>query len=111
MYRQFDGYINGHGKELGEFLKDRVVVNGYNESSKKISNGMGCLAASLVSNFKDETGGIYLFPTNTKDSGQEFEYHVYVDKVVVKTVGSKKKTIFTGSWYNFNKFANVPNPC
>ena len=28
MYRQFDGYMSGHGAELAEFLHDRKLVNG-----------------------------------------------------------------------------------
>ena len=28
MYRQFDGYPDGHGRELKEFIGDMVFVNG-----------------------------------------------------------------------------------
>ena len=30
MYRQYDGYLSGHGAELAEFLQGFNVVNGYN---------------------------------------------------------------------------------
>lgn len=28
LYRQFDGYPEGHGKELAEFLQNMPIVNG-----------------------------------------------------------------------------------
>jgi hypothetical protein len=104
MYRQFDGYPTGHGADLAEFLGGfDAVVNGlaFNET-RKVANGMGCLAAQLVANFKVAAGGFYLYPTNTKDAGQEYEYHVYSDCVVVKEYGGA--TIFTGTWSELKTF-------
>lgn len=108
MYRQFDGYLSVHGAELSVFLNGfDAVTNGYafNET-RKIANGMGCLAAQLVANFKTSHGGFYLYPTNTKDAGQEYEYHVYADKVVVKEVSFSGglKTVFSGTWNEFGEF-------
>ena len=105
MYRQFDGYPSGHGAELATFLGGfDAVVNGmqFNET-RKIANGMGCLAAQLVANFKVDAGGFYLYPTNSKDCGQEYEYHVYADKIVVKETYDNSK-IFTGTWAEFAEF-------
>jgi hypothetical protein len=108
MYRQFDGYPSGHGRELATFLNGFVdVVNGIRiGDTRKIANGMGCLAAQLVANFKVGVGGFYLYPTSTKDAGQEYEYHVYTDKVVVKETYDGNKTIFTGTWAEFSKFCD-----
>jgi hypothetical protein len=108
MYRQFDGYPSGHGRELATFLNGFVdVVNGIRiGDTRKIANGMGCLAAQLITNFKTEAGGFYLYPTSTKDAGQEYEYHVYTDKVVVKETYDGNKTIFTGTWAEFSKFCD-----
>jgi len=106
MYRQFDGYPSGHGRELAEFLSSfDAVVNGYafNET-RKVANGMGCLAAQLVANFKVGVGGFYLYTTTSKDCGQEYEYHVYAEKVVVKETYDNNKTIFTGNWKDFFSF-------
>ena len=75
MYRQYDGYPSGHGKELAEFLEPITMVNGISEA-RKIANGPGCLAAQLVSHFKDGPGGIYLEPTTAVDCGQDYEYHI-----------------------------------
>ena len=75
MYRQYDGYPSGHGKELAEFLEPITMVNGISEA-RKIANGPGCLAAQLVAHFKDGPGGIYLEPTTAVDCGQDYEYHI-----------------------------------
>lgn len=83
LYRQYDGYPTGHGAELAGFLSQFEMVNGIPVGKvfeKKYANGMGCLAAQLVSNFKVEAGGFYLYPTSAVDCGQDYEYHVYKDQ-------------------------------
>jgi hypothetical protein len=78
MYRQYDGYPTGHGAELAEFLNSGRVVNGINGIGKERQfNGMGCLAAQLVANFKDGAGQFYLHPVVQQSCGQDYEYHIY----------------------------------
>ena len=94
MYRQYDGYPTGHGAELAEFLAPFTLVNGLGvNETRKVANGMGCLAAQLVHNFKGSVGGeestsmkgrspnlaggFYLYPTSAVDCGQDYEYHIY----------------------------------
>ena len=63
MYRQYDGYMSGHGQELAEFLAPFTVVNGLGMGDNAgIANGMGCLAAQLVAHFKVGAGQFYLYP-------------------------------------------------
>ena len=76
MYRQYDGYPSGHGKDLAEFLEPITMVNGIGMTKAVIANGPGCLAAQLVAHFKDGFGGIYLEPTTAVDCGQDYEYHI-----------------------------------
>lgn len=79
MYRQMDGYPEGHGKDLAEFLKDFVMVNGISlNETRKIANGMGCLAAQVIARFKNEfgAGGIYLYPAETRECFEEYIYTV-----------------------------------
>lgn len=77
LYRQFDGYPDGHGKELADFLKGKTIVNGIGDEDKsKIFNGMGCLAANVVAHFKKKVGGIYLHPAGTRDVWEDYIYHV-----------------------------------
>lgn len=78
LYRQYDGYPSGHGAELAGFLSQFTMVNGIGvNETRKVANGMGCLAGQLVSNFKDGAGQFYLYPTECVDCGQDYEYHVY----------------------------------
>jgi hypothetical protein len=105
LYRQYDGYVSGHGLELAEWLSQYRVVNGLGllDEGVKVANGMGCLAAQLVANFKDGPGQFYLYaPVLGRDNWQEYEYHIYADKVLVeRTEGT---FIFEGTWLEFNKF-------
>lgn len=74
FYRQFDGYYEGHGEELQEFLKEITIVNGFGASTpKKSANGMQCLAAQLIAHFKRGIGNIYIVPIG---SVEEYNYEV-----------------------------------
>lgn len=90
LYRQFDGYPTGHGAELKAFLEPLKLVNGLGRDSRNVANGMSCLAAQLVMHFKgnqnkdnplrqadDIAGGFYLYPSGTRDAGEEFIYTLY----------------------------------
>jgi len=84
---------------------------------RKIANGVSCLIAQLVSNFKQDVGGIYIYPTKDTDCGQDYEYHISVDddsgeiEIEVKESGyviddkyiDEAKTIFKGSPTEFIK--------
>jgi hypothetical protein len=103
MYRQFDGYMSGHGSALNDFLSSfAAIVNGISiTEERKVANGMGCLAAQLVAHFKVGAGGFYLHPTElNQDCGQEYEYHIFEDKIVVK---DPCDIIFEGSWEDFQE--------
>ena len=103
MYRQFDGYPSGHGLELAEFLNSfDEVVNGLPVGdNRRLANGMGCLAAQMIANFKNSAGGFYIHSVDSTDCWQEYEYHLYENKVVVKNPG---EVIFEGNWNEFQKF-------
>ena len=90
LYRQFDGYPTGHGQELAEFLNEQEYYNGAND-----------LAALLVAHFKKEPMGFYLYHPDEEDCGQDYEYHLYENKVVVQDPG---EVIFEGNWNEFEKF-------
>jgi len=103
MYRHFDGYPSGHGSDLADFLHDGKLVNGIPFGDKaKIFNGMSCLAAQMVAHFKDGPGNIYLYPPKLgQDAWQDYEYHVYKDKV--KVAGG---SAFEGTWEEFAEFCH-----
>ena len=102
MYRQFDGYPSGHGQELAEFLLSGEMVNGIPVGVDKLFfNGMGCFAAQLIVNFKKSAGGFYIYPIESNNCWQEYEYHIYEDTVVVK---NPDEVIFNGTWKEFYDF-------
>lgn len=78
MYRQLDGYPEGHGKGLMDILRGKRIVNGIGQgdSLKNAFNGMGCLAAAVVAEFKDDIGGIYLIKSGERECGEEFIYRI-----------------------------------
>lgn len=116
LYRHMDGYPSGHGMDLVNFLEPITIVNGigYNNNNAKIANGSGCLAAQMVSHFKKDVGGFYIYPPNTKDAGQDYSYVITIPsvfeepfeidryKIVVK--GFQNRTIFKGNFTEFKKF-------
>jgi len=103
MYRQFDGYPSGHGAELADFLSGIEIVNGYGEVKPKIANGMGCLAGQMIANFKQTVGGFYIHAVTDTDCWQEYEYHVYENRVVVK---DPTAVIFEGDYQSFAEFCS-----
>ena len=93
MYRQYDGYISGHGQDLAQFLEHFTIVNGIGlDDKRKIANGMGCLAAQLIAHFKDCPGNIYLYATDVKDCWQEYEYEIEKTKgkLIITIYGNTK---------------------
>lgn len=101
MYRQFDGYPEGHGQELAEFLLSGEMVNGFSDTTIRQFNGMGCLAAQMIANFKNSVGGFYIHAVTDTDCWQDYEYHVYENKVVIK---NPSEVIFEGDYSEFAKF-------
>ena len=105
VYRQFDGYPSGHGHELAQFLDSKTLVNGFGKQNSFEANGMGCLAAQLIVQLKHGVGGIYIYPVSSTDCFQDYEYHVYEDKVIVK---NPTAVIFEGTWEDFAQFCLDP---
>ena len=104
LYRQYDGYPEGHGKDLLDFLKGINVVNGINSDSdgKKISNGMDCLAAQMFAYFKTEAGGIYCMHPDAEDCWEEFIYEISEGKdrqifITVYEIYNDSKMVFHGT--------------
>jgi hypothetical protein len=98
MYRQMDGYPNGHGAELVKAFGDMKLCNGYGagQSSGKWANGMGCLAAQVVASFKEGIGGIYMLASGTRDAGEEYIYTLYPKTLESKEVVLCLKVVAVG---------------
>lgn len=78
IYRQYDGYPKGHGRDLAEFISGGKMVNGLpiGKPGGLIFNGMGCMAAAVVAHLKKEPGGIYLEPEDTELFDDDYTYLV-----------------------------------
>jgi len=77
LYRQYDGYPSGHGKELRAWARGKYFANGMTAAdNKNIWNGPRCCAASLVARFKTEPGRIYLEPP--LGAGGDSQEYVYI---------------------------------
>lgn len=108
VYRQFDGYPSGHGKELHEFLHPLRLTNGYGPNMKvgEWANGAGCLAAQLIKHLKTDIGGIYIVKPRTKLEDEDYGYEITVQEnlgvnVVVRKHGRK---VFDGNVFQFGEF-------
>ncbi len=76
IYRQFDGYPDGAGREILTAIGRRKIVNGMSgQQASSIANGAGCLAALLVAGLKKQPGNIYLEP-GASDDGVDYVYTV-----------------------------------
>lgn len=74
LYKQYDGYPDGWGKELKDFFHKGVFVNGFSRAEGKLQfNGVGDFALLLVKEFKEGTGGLY---ATTEKNEQEYNYIV-----------------------------------
>lgn len=93
LYRHFDGYPEGHGAELLEFITGLTMVNGIpiNRGGQRFVNGAEDLAAMIVAHFKedDEPGNFYLYKAGTRgpDVGADYSYVVSVDSNGTIAVG------------------------
>ena len=118
LYRQFDGYPEGMGKDIFDAFHEWQFCNGISGENacarckkqdyedihqkpkayqyhefvpQKFSNGIHCFAATFVGKLKgDRIGNVYLYPPKTKDAGQEYEYHLWL------AGGTKKHDVPTG---------------
>ena len=88
MYRQYDGYMSGHGAELAEWLSGFTIVNGIPmDKSEPMFNGMDCLAAQMFVHFKSSgckddgtptshVGNIYCMHPEAENCGEEYLYEI-----------------------------------
>lgn len=79
VYRHCDGYVEGLGYELAEWLLKKKMINGisFNQSMKEYANGLGCLAAEFIHDFKTDLGDVYICETGDRDF--PYLYHVVID--------------------------------
>lgn len=79
IYQQFDGYIEGVGYDLANYLKSKKIINGisYGQNTDEYANGFDCLIAQFIRDFKKEVGGLYI---TDFDDVEEYNYKVIFDE-------------------------------
>ena len=78
IYKHYDGYPEALGVTLANYLSGYDIRNGIpNNHQGLIANGIGCLAAQLVSYIKNEPGDIYLRKPSNIDL-EDYVYYIWV---------------------------------
>jgi len=125
LYRQYDGFLTGHGEELKKALVNGKMVNGIDNSPGQKFNGSGDLAVQVIAYLKQtsvlnkihhghepelkdlnvlQAGGLYLYPAGEVDSS-EYEYVVspgQIGKPPNLIVRIYANEIFNGSIKDFD---------
>jgi hypothetical protein len=98
LYRQNDGYLSGHGRELAAFLDGMRIVTGLGFERERVANGAGCLAAQMIAKFKTEPGEFYIIPISVTESDEDmldtdyvYNVHVNAGEITVTVVGSEQE--------------------
>ena len=78
VYQQYDGYIEGVGYEIANYILSKEICNGIRlgRDTSKLANGFDCLIAQFIRDFKTDVGGLYI---TTEDNMQEYNYNVIFD--------------------------------
>lgn len=80
VYKHFDGYIEGLGHSLAEWLKGMTLINGISNKEQEghdYANGIGCLAAKWIADNKTTTGDIYMCDS---DEYEDYNYDVILQR-------------------------------
>ena len=79
IYNHYDGYPEGLGVTLANYLDSKIIVNGLGKDNYRVFNGLGRLAASLIAELKDGPGNIYIEDPKRKHTWIDYEYYVWGD--------------------------------
>ena len=78
--QEYDGHLNGVGKEIKNYIKSKRFVNGTPSGNRApFFYGAGCFVAQFIKDFKKKPGYLYIspkyiYPNNSKN--QEYNYYV-----------------------------------
>jgi len=101
LYRQWDGYFHGMGKEIVQFVRKGTLKNGYNIDDKynKVFGDMGDFACQLIEHFKkprldrfknkmvQTIGNFHIMPLDTPHEYFHYQIRVRDGKIVVDGCG------------------------
>lgn len=80
LFKSYDGYPEGTGKDLAEWLLNKTIIDGIglDQGTDMYANGDGCLVAQYIANNKYGPGGLYV--TDMEDSDAVYNYKVIIDE-------------------------------
>ena len=79
IYHHFDSYPEYLGVTLANYLEDKKIVNGLGGDRDTVFNGLGCMAASIIAELKEEAGNVYIEDPERPSGWIDYEYYVWGD--------------------------------
>ena len=79
IYHHYDGYPEGLGVTLANYLGPKKIVNGLpvGAGSVDVANGVGCLTASLIKHLKEAPGNVYIDYPNAERIDIDYTYYIW----------------------------------
>ena len=102
IYHHFDGYPEYLGVTLANYLEDKKIVNGLSvDRNEPVFNGLGCMAASIIAELKEEAGNVYIEDPERPSGWIDYEYYIWGDtgKDIWISIFDGDKCIFVGKPY------------
>ena len=103
VYQLYDGYLEGVGYQLYEYLSRKIIVNGmrFDQYEDEYANGIDCLAAQFIRDFKRGVGGLYIAPVDCED--EEYNYDVIYDgkEITIRVRHYNSEPFFYGNVKDF----------
>ena len=98
IYNHYDGYPEGLGVTLASYLEGSKIVNGLGGNRDDVFNGLGCMAASIIAELKEEAGNVYIEDPVRPHGWIDYEYYVWGDdnKDIWISIFSDSDCIFVG---------------
>ena len=98
IYHHYDGYPEYLGVKLASYLEDKKITNGLSRGDSYCFNGLGCMAASIIAELKDEPGNVYIEDPNRPHAWIDYEYYIWGDynKDIWISIFDSNECIFVG---------------
>ena len=83
-------------------LKEKTIVNGYRlgeDKTKGYANGICCLAAQYVADFKKDIGGVYIDDSPNEKCGYNYTVDFNKGKLTITFDDLDEEVIFTPEQY------------
>ncbi len=100
LYKHYDGHPERLGVTLASYLDGYEIHSGMsNKHQGPLANGIGCLAAQLVSYLKNEPGNVYLQPPQDRD-WEDYVYYIWIkesEEIMISIFNYDDECIFVGN--------------